>query len=230
MACSEDRTFVTEMVVTGNGRDGNGARVEVKTIAVIGADTVGCRIASIAALSGYDTVLEDVSNERLAKAAAWIERNHESFVAGGTPEARGRDAAAARLSLAHTVEDAIRDADLIIETLPDEMEMQIELFTILDKFAKPNAIFASTGFLSITELAEITFCADRCIGMRFLESAEGMKVVELIKLVRGSQTSLETIARCAEVARRMGREVVVLDETAPNRSGESERRFANAQD
>ena len=128
------------------------------------------------------------------------------------------------------MEDAIRDADLIIETLPDEMEMQIELFTILDKFAKPNAIFASTGFLSITELAEITFCADRCIGMRFPESAEGMEAIELIKLVKGSETSQETIARCAEVARRMGREVVVLDETAPNRFGESERKFANAKD
>jgi 3-hydroxyacyl-CoA dehydrogenase len=204
--------------------------VEVKTIAVIGADPVGRGIASIAARSGYDTVLEDVSDERLAKAAAWIARNHQSFVAGGAPEARGRDAAAARLSLAHKVEDAIRDADLIIETLPDEMEMQIELFTILDKFAKPNAIFASTGFLSITELAEITFCADRCIGMRFPESAEGMEVVELIKLVKGSETSRETVARCADVARRMGREVVVLDESAPNRSGESERKFVNAQD
>jgi len=202
----------------------------MKTIAVIGANTVGRGIASIAVRSGYDTVLEDVSDERLAKAAAWMERYHESVVAGGAPEGRGRDAAAARLSLAHTVEDAIRDADLIIETLPDEMEMQIELFTILDKFAKPNAIFASTGFLSITELAEITFCADRCIGMRFLESAEGMHAVELIKLVKGAETSHETIARCAEVAGRMGREVVVLDETAPNRAGESERKFANAQD
>jgi 3-hydroxyacyl-CoA dehydrogenase len=205
--------------------------VEVKTIAVIGAETMGRGIASLAARSGYDTVLEDVSDERLAKAAAWIER--ESFVAGGGPEARGSDAAAGRLSLAHTVEDAIRDADLIIETLPDEMEMQIELFTILDKFAKPNAIFASTGFLSITELAEITFCADRCIGMRFPESAEGMEAVELIKLVKlvkGSETSHETVARCAEVARRMGREVVVLDEKAPNRVGESERKFANAED
>jgi 3-hydroxyacyl-CoA dehydrogenase len=203
--------------------------LEVKTIAVIGADTVGCGIASIAALCGYDTVLEDVSDERLAKAAAWIERNHESFVAGDAPVAGGRDAVAGRLSLAHTVEDAIRDADLIIETLPDEMEMQIELFTILDKFAKPNAIFASTGFLSITELAEITFCADRCIGMRFPEGGEGRKV-ELIELVKGSQTSPETVARCAEVARRMGREVVVVDESALNRDGESERKFANAQD
>jgi 3-hydroxyacyl-CoA dehydrogenase len=207
--------------------------LEVKTIAVIGADTVGCGIASIAALCGYDTVLEDVSDERLAKAAAWIERNHESFVAGDAPVAGGRDAVAGRLSLAHTVEDAIRDADLIIETLPDEMEMQIELFTILDKFAKPNAIFASTGFLSITELAEITFCADRCIGMRFVESAEGMEpsqLIKLVKLVKGSETSHETVARCAAVARRMGREVVVLDETAPNRAGESEQKFANAQD
>ena len=204
--------------------------MEVKTIAVIGADTVGRGIASIAAQSGYDTVLEDVSEERLAKAAAWITRDHESLVAGGAPEARGRDAAAARLSLAHTVEDAIRDADLIIETLPDEMEMQIELFTILDKFAKPNAIFASAGFLSITELAEITFCANRCIGMRFLESGEGRKVVKLIKLVKGAETTYETITRCALVAHRMGREVVVLDETAPNRSGESERKLANAQD
>jgi 3-hydroxybutyryl-CoA dehydrogenase len=159
-----------------------------------------------------------------------MERNRESFMAGSVPEARARGTASARLSLAHTVEDAIRDADLIIETLPDEMEMQIELFTILDKFAKPNAIFASTGFLSITELAEITFCADRCIGMRFPESAEGMKVVRLIQLVKGSETSQETIARCAEVARRMGREVVVIDETSANTVGESERQFANAQD
>jgi 3-hydroxyacyl-CoA dehydrogenase len=204
--------------------------LEVKTIAVIGADTVGCGIASIAALCGYDTVLEDVSDERLAKAAAWIARKHESFVAGDAPVAGGRDAVAGRLSLAHTVEDAIRDADLIIETLPDEMEMQIELFTMLDKFAKPNAIFASTGFLSITELAEMTFCADRCIGMRFPEGGEGRKVVELIELVKGAETSSETIARCAAVARRMGREVVVRDETAPNRAGESERKFANAQD
>src|SRR5580704_7070879 len=71
----DDRPFATV-----NGRDGNGVRLEVKTIAVIGADAVGCGIASIAAQSGYDTVLEDVSDERLAKAAAWIARKHESFV------------------------------------------------------------------------------------------------------------------------------------------------------
>jgi 3-hydroxyacyl-CoA dehydrogenase len=200
--------------------------LEVTTIAVIGAGTVGRGIASIAALTGYSTILEDVSAERLEKAAAWITQVLESRVASGTAE---RHIAAARLSFAHTVEHAIRDADLIIETLPDEMEMQVELFTILDKFAKPNAVFANTGLLPITELAEVTFCADRCIGMRFPENAGETRVIELIKLIKGSETSSETIAACAQFARRIGREVVVLDDAAANKSGEPERRLANAQ-
>jgi 3-hydroxyacyl-CoA dehydrogenase len=196
------------------------------TIAVIGADTVGRGIASIAALAEYRTILEDVSADRLEQAAAWITIILESRVAAGTAELAERHAAAARLSFAHTVGDAIRDADLIIETLPDEMEMQVELFTILDKFAKPNAVFASTGLLPITELAEVTFCADRCIGMRFRGNVEKTNVIELIK---GSETSSKTIAVCTEFARRIGREVVVVDDAAANKSGEPERRFANAQ-
>ena len=201
--------------------------MEVKTIAVIGADIVGRAIAFISVCGGYDTVLEDVSEERLEKAASWTTENLESSVARGNLGAQGCDGAAARFSLAHAVEDAIRGADLIIETLPDEMEMQIELFTILDKFAKPNAIFATTGRLSVTELAEVTFCGDRCIGMRFRENVKEAKVVQL---VRGSDTSVETIAACAEVARRIGREVVVLEDPAMNNSSERERKFANAQD
>jgi 3-hydroxybutyryl-CoA dehydrogenase len=201
--------------------------VEVKTIAVIGAGIAGRAIAFISVCGGFHTVLEDVSEERLEKAVSWITENLESSVARGNLGAQGCDGAAARFSLAHAVEDAIRGADLIIETLPDEMEMQIELFTILDKFAKPNAIFATTGRLSVTELAEVTFCGDRCIGMRFRENVKEAKVVQL---VRGSDTSVETIAACAEVARRTGREVVVLEDPAVNNSSERERKFANAQD
>jgi 3-hydroxyacyl-CoA dehydrogenase len=203
--------------------------LEVTTIAVIGAGTVGRGIASVAALAGYRTILEDVSAERLEDAAAWITQMIESTVASDTAKPAEHHAAVARLSFANTVEHAIRDADLIVETLPDEMEMQIELFTILDKFAKPNAVFASTGLLPITELAEVTFCADRCVGMRFPEDVRAAKVIELIQLIKGSETSSETIAACAEFARRIGREVVVLDDAAANKSGEPERRLANAQ-
>jgi 3-hydroxybutyryl-CoA dehydrogenase len=200
--------------------------LELTTIAVIGANTVGCGIASLAAFAGYRTIIEDVSAERLAMAAAWMTQIFESRVMAGTLEPAERHSAAARLSFAHTVEHAIRDADLIIETLPDEMEMQVELFIILDKFAKPNALLASTGSLSVTELAEVTFCADRCIGMRFSEIVWEAKVIELTK---GSQTSAETIAACTEVARRMGRDVVVLDDAAASKSHQSERKFAHVQ-
>jgi 3-hydroxybutyryl-CoA dehydrogenase len=201
--------------------------MNVKTIAVIGANTIGRSIAYMAALSGYQTILEDVSDVRLQKAAAWITDNLESSIALRTIEGTSGGAALPNLSTAHTVEDAIRGADLIIETLPDEMEMQIELFTILDKFAKPNAIFATTGLISITELAEITFCADRCIGMRFPDSVVETKTVELVK---GRETSNETVAACSDVARRMGREAVVVDDAGADRSGEPERKLANAQD
>jgi 3-hydroxybutyryl-CoA dehydrogenase len=200
--------------------------LEVITIAVIGADTVGRAIASLAALAGYRTILEDVSAERLEHSAAWITQILEPRAASDPVNSAERHAAAARLSFAHTVEHAILDADLIIETLPDEMETRLELFTIFDRFSKANALFASTGLLSISELAESTFCADRCLGMRFPENVGEANVIELIK---GSETSTETIAACTEVARRMGKDVVVLDDAAANKSGEPERRFANDQ-
>jgi 3-hydroxybutyryl-CoA dehydrogenase len=206
-------------------RDEAGARVEIKTIAVIGADVVGRGIAYVVALGGYRTILEDVSEARLGNAVAWVRQRLEPGVGGDAVEGGASKAASSELLTAHTVEDAIRDADLIIETLPDEMEMQIELFTILDKFAKPNAIFASTGFLSITELAEVTFCADRCIGMRFAASPAGSKTMEL---VRGLETSNETIVACSVVAGRLGKEVVVVNEHDANKSGEPKRKLANA--
>jgi 3-hydroxybutyryl-CoA dehydrogenase len=199
--------------------------VEVKTIAVIGADVVGRGIAYVAALCGYRTILEDVSEARLGNAVAWITPRLERACGGDAVDEDAGKAACAKLSTAHTVEDAIRDADLIIETLPDEMEMHIELFTILDKFAKPNAIFASTSFLSITELAEVTFCADRCIGMRFAESAAESRTMEL---VRGLETSNEAVVACSVVARRLGKEVVVVNEPDVNKSGETKRKLANA--
>ncbi|MGA2429920.1 MAG: 3-hydroxyacyl-CoA dehydrogenase NAD-binding domain-containing protein [Candidatus Acidiferrum sp.] len=206
-------------------RDDAGARMEVKTIALIGAGVAGRGMAYLAALSGYRTILEDVSEARLGNAVAWVTQRLESAVGGDTVEGNAGKAASANLSTAHTVEDAIRDADLIIETLPDEMEMQIELFTILDKFAKPNAIFASTGFLSITELAEVTFCADRCIGIRFAGSpAESITM----QLVRGLETSNETIVACSVVAGRLGKEVAVVNEPDVNKSGEPKRKLANA--
>lgn len=206
-------------------RDEAGARVEVKTIAVIGADVLGRGIACVAAQCGYRTILEDVSDARLGKAVAWVAPRLERGCGGDAVDGDAGKSASARFSTAHTVEDAIRDADLIIETLPDELEMHIELFTLLDKFAKPNAILASTGCFSITELAEVTFCADRCIGMRFAGSAAESKTMEL---VRGLETSNQAVVACSSVARRLGKQAVVVNEPYAKPSGEPRRKLANA--
>jgi 3-hydroxybutyryl-CoA dehydrogenase len=187
--------------------------MDVKSVAVIGAGPIGRGIAYAAARAGYKTILEDVSQTRLEQAVVWIQETFDQAVAQGKLRAIARDAALQGLSTTNTVEDAIREADLIIETLPEEMEMKIEMFTIFDKFAKPNAIFASsTTSLSITEVAEVTFCADRCIGMRF---ADPVREASLLELVKGQETLEETIAICAEVGRRMGKEVVIVAEPMP---------------
>jgi 3-hydroxybutyryl-CoA dehydrogenase len=184
--------------------------MEIKTIAIIGAADLGRRIAYAAALAGYHTILEDVSPSMLEQGIAWIAQSLGDEVARGKIGAAVRDAAIANIRTANSAEAASREADLIIETVSDEMEMKIELFTIFDKFAKPGAIFASTTTsFSITEMADVTFCPERCIGTRFTMDAQKSERIELVK---GRETSEETIAACREVGRRMGKEISVLSE------------------
>jgi 3-hydroxyacyl-CoA dehydrogenase len=169
----------------------------IQTVAVIGAGEQGREIACDALVAGYRTLLEDVSENRLQQAADWIARV--------SAEARSR------LVLASKIEEAVREADLLVEAVADEMEMKIEMFTIFDKFAKPNAILASTSrSISIAELAEATFCRERCIGMRFVSSPEREDALELISTADSSET---TIAACQEVGRRMGKEVTVVKDS-----------------
>jgi 3-hydroxybutyryl-CoA dehydrogenase len=200
----------------------------VRTIAVIGASAVGREIAYAAALAGYQTIVEDVVSSRLDQAIAWISQTLDADVAQRRVGESVRNAALANLSTARTVEDAVREADLIIETVAEEMEMKIELFTIFDKFAKPGTIFASSAAShSISEMAAVTFCAERCIGMRFVEADSDAK---RLALVRGLETSDETVAICRETGLRIGREVVVVRESDAGAGGCAELKSAGAQD
>ena len=184
--------------------------MEVKTIAVIGAGTMGRGIAYAAALGGYKTVLEDLAPRALENALEWIRHSFDEGVTRGKVEASLRDRALSLLSTASDVKDAIRDAELIIEAVPEALEMKLELFTILDKFAKTGAIFASnTSSLSITDFTHNAGSRDRCIGMHFFNPVPKMKLIEL---VRTPHTADETVATCREVARRMQKEVVLVNE------------------
>jgi 3-hydroxybutyryl-CoA dehydrogenase len=202
--------------------------MDVRTIAVIGAGTIGREMAYASVLAGYKTIVEDVVSNRVEQAIGWISQTLDADVAQRRVGESVRNAALANLSTASTVEDAVREADLIIETVAEEMEMKIELFTIFDKFAKPGAIFASSASsLSITEMAAVTFCADRCIGMRFVAAASGAKRLEL---VRGLETSDGTVAICREAGQRMGREVIVVRESDAGAGGRAELKSAGALD
>src|SRR5246500_4473697 len=192
--------------------------MHVQTIGVIGANTLGREIALAALLGGYRVVLEDVSREMLEEGIVHIKQSLDNSVARCELEPRERESVLARFSSASRVDEVCRVADMLIETVPDEMEVKLEIFTIFDKFAKPGAILASNTSLSIKEIASITFRTEDCVGMRFTNPLPRISYVEL---VRGADTSDTTIAACSEAARRMGMEVAVVREPyEPSAAGE----------
>ena len=185
--------------------------MEVKTIGVIGAGTMGRGIAYAASLGGYRTVLEDVMPENLAKSRAWITKALEEGVVRGKVTAGDSEAALRRIETVSSVEAACREADFLIEAVPEEMELKLELFTLFDKFARPHAVLASnTSSLSIAEMAEMTFRPELCVGMHFFNPVPKMRLIEI---VRAPKTSEETVSTCREVGLRMGKEVVVVKES-----------------
>jgi len=183
--------------------------MEIRTIAVIGAGTMGRAIARATLAAGYRTILEDVLPERLAAAEAEIQRWLDD-VAAQSGGAKAKEQAVARLSTAPSVAAACREADLVLETLPEEMEIKIDVFCILEKFARPGAILATNAAsLSISEIAAVTTRAEQCVALHF---CEGASASGLLEVVRGRETSEGTVEACRAMGRRLGKEVVVVRE------------------
>jgi 3-hydroxybutyryl-CoA dehydrogenase len=182
----------------------------IRTIAVIGAGIMGRGIAHAAALGGYRTILEDLLPNALRKAETEIRAYLDKAVELGKVKSADADAAFARIEYAGSVDQAAREADLVIEAVPEEMESKIEIFTLLDKICRPSTILASnTSSLSITEIASVTYRAKKCVGMHFFNPVHKMKLLEVI---RALETDSETLAAAVEVGKRMGKEVVVVKE------------------
>jgi 3-hydroxybutyryl-CoA dehydrogenase len=182
----------------------------VKTVTVIGAGIMGRGIAQAAAVGGYRTILEDLLPTALRRAEGEIRANLDQAVELGKVTAPDANAAFERLEYAGSVEEAAREADLVIEAVPEEMESKIEIFTLLDKICRPTTILASnTSSLSITEIASVTYRAKKCVGMHFFNPVHKMKLLEV---VRALETDQDTLATAVAVGRRMGKEVVVIKE------------------
>jgi len=185
--------------------------VTVNTVAVLGAGLMGRGIAYVSALGGYRTLLQDTSNAALEKAGDDISALYEKGIATG--KVKGEDAAAAhkRLVTCRGVDEAVREADLVIEAVPEDITLKVELFASLDRLTPKHAILASnTSSLSITEMAAATARAPQVVGMHFFNPVHRMRLLEV---VRALETSEATLAVAAEVGVRMGKECVVVRES-----------------
>ena len=184
---------------------------EVKTIAVIGAGTMGRGIAHAAALGGYRTILEDILPAALRRAETEIRANLDKAVELGKVTVADAKAAFSRLEYAGSVDEAARQADVVIEAVPEEMESKIEIFTLLDKICRPTTILASnTSSLSLTEIASVTYRPRKIVGMHFFNPVHKMKLLEVVHAL---ETDDDTLATAVDVGRRMGKEVVVIRES-----------------
>src|SRR6202795_3688743 len=172
---------------------------------------MGRGIAHAAALGGYRTILEDLLPAALRRAESEIRATLDRAVELGKVSSPDADAALKRLEYAGSVEEAAREADLVIEAVPEEMESKIEIFTLLDKICRPTTILASnTSSLSVTEIASVTYRPKKCIGMHFFNPVHKMKLLEV---VRALETDDNTLAAAVDVGKHMGKEVVVIRES-----------------
>lgn len=184
---------------------------EVETIAVTGAGIMGRGIAHAAALGGFRAILQDIVPAVLLKAENEIRANLEKAVELGKVSATDADAAFKRIGFTARIADAARDADLVIEAVPEELKAKIEVFAQLDKLCRPDTVLASnTSSLSVTEIASVTSRPEKCVGMHFFNPVHKMKLLEI---VRALETGEDTIATAVDVAQRMKKEPVVIKES-----------------
>jgi 3-hydroxybutyryl-CoA dehydrogenase len=181
---------------------------EVRIIGIIGAGAAGSDIAQASALAGYRTILEDILPASLRRAATEIKAGIDQAVAAFRITNGQAASALARIDYASSVEEAARQADLVIEAVPDELESKTEIFTLLDKVCRPQTMIASnTSAFSIAEIAAVTYRPGKCLAMRFRYPVREMGTLEI---VRGPETDEETIAACSAVARKMGMAIRVV--------------------
>ncbi len=187
------------------------ATMGIRTIAVLGAGIMGRGIAYAAALGGFGTRMQDTSAEALDRGLGEIRGIFEKGVAAGKVPPDAAAASVQRLTTTRSIEDAAHGADLVIEAVPESMDLKLEIFAALDKLAPAHTVLASnTSSLSITEMAAATNRPAQVVGMHFFNPVHRMKLLEI---VRALETSEATIAAARAVGEAMGKTCVVVRES-----------------
>ena len=178
-------------------------------VAVVGAGQMGNGIAHVFAQSGFDVVMIDVSQDALDKGRATVAKNIERQVKKGTIPPEEQVKILSRIDLNMDLE-AAGEASLIIEAASEDSGLKYRIFTDLDRIAKPGAVLATnTSSISITEIGRRTSRPDKVIGMHFMNPVPVMKLVEII---RGLATSDETTKYVTDIAQRLGKTPVEVND------------------
>ena len=180
--------------------------MDIKKIGVVGTGVMGCGIAQLVAQSGFNVVVQDISNEILSKAMKNIEKNLDRLAEKGKLDKETKNDVMGRLTSTTEISE-MKGVAVVIEAVPEDMELKLRVISGLDGIMSDQAILATnTSSLSITKLAKATKRPERFIGMHFFNPPQIMALVEII---RGYFTSDETVESIKGLSKSLGKENVV---------------------
>jgi 3-hydroxybutyryl-CoA dehydrogenase len=183
---------------------------DITHVGVLGAGTMGHGIAHVSAAAGHTTILFDVKPELVTAGLSKISKNLDTGVEKGKVTAEQRSATMARLSSSTSLKD-LAGCQLVIEAIPEKMELKSQVFKELSSVCKPDAILASnTSSLSLTEIAASATNPQRVVGLHFFNPVHLMKLLEV---VRAYQTSDETVQRVRAFGEKIGKSLVVVKDS-----------------
>jgi 3-hydroxybutyryl-CoA dehydrogenase len=183
---------------------------QIKTVAVLGAGTMGNGIAHVFARSGFTVILRDIDQRFLERGLETIGKNLDREIKKGKLAEAEKEAVLARMKPA-TDMAAIAAADFIVEAVPEKLEIKRSILTEADRILRPEVIIASnTSSISVTTLAALTSRPDRFVGMHFMNP---VPVMVLVEVIRALQTSDATFATTMELAKKLGKTPVAVNDS-----------------
>jgi|YelNatPaOPRAMG01_1025707.scaffolds.fasta_scaffold65423_3 3-hydroxybutyryl-CoA dehydrogenase len=185
--------------------------MEVKKIAVLGAGLMGAGIAQVAAETGFQVSMRDIEDRFVQNGLANIRKNLDRAVSKGKMTKEQAEVILSRLKGTVDLAAAVKDVQVVIEAVVENMELKKQVYKELDQLCAPEVILASnTSGLSITEIASVTKRPAQVIGMHFFNPVPVMKLVEIIK---GQATSEETYQLIKSLAEKMGKDPITVNES-----------------
>ncbi len=182
----------------------------MKNLVVVGSGVMGRGIAYVSAVGGFHTTLVDISQEQLARAEKEINSIFEKGIARNKLTIADMEESKSRLHYSISLAQHVKEADLVIEAVPEVMDIKKNIFEVIDQHAPETCYFASnTSTMSPTEIGSYTKRPDKVIAMHFFNPVHKMPLVEIIK---GLETSEETAVAIKRAAEQMGKETVIINE------------------